>query len=154
VAAQYNVDYTVKGYLAAGVPSNMIVMGAPIYGRAWSGVNKNSNNGLFASATGAGQGTWEQGSYDYADLLNKIKSDPNTYQLHWDDQSQVPYIWAPNTQNGLFSTFESAQSISTRVDYIKANSLGGIMFWEASADVRNANSPDSLIGTAFNKLNA
>ena len=60
----------------------------------------------------------------------------------------LPYIWAPNAENGMFSTYENSKSIALRADYIKSKGLGGIMFWEASADVKDGSSPDSLIGTA------
>ena len=72
-ATQYNVDFTVRAYLAAGIPSDKLVMGAPIYGRGWSGVGS-TNNGLFQKASGLASGTWEAGVFDYKDLLNKVNS--------------------------------------------------------------------------------
>lgn len=151
VASRYNVDYSIQAYLDAGVPSGKLVMGAPIYGRGWSGVT-NANNGLFQNATGPASGTWEKGVFDYSDLLNKVQTQPDVYKVLWDDAAQVPYVWAPTVEGGMFSTYENPESIANRVDYIFANQLGGMMFWEASADVHDSDSPDSLIGTAARLL--
>ena len=61
---KYNADYTIKQYIGAGVPANKIVMGAPLYGKAWKGV-KNSNNGLFQKGSGPAKGTFSDGEFDY-----------------------------------------------------------------------------------------
>ena len=148
VASQYNIDYTVQSYLAEGVPADKIVLGAPAYGRTWTGVGSDSN-GLFQSATGAGEGTWEPGIIDYNDLYNKVKTDSN-YKVYWDDAAKVPYVY--NAQTGFFSTYEDTQSLGLKLDYIKQNQLGGTFFWEASSDIRDSNNPDSLINLAATEL--
>ncbi|TNV73228.1 hypothetical protein FGO68_gene2295 [Halteria grandinella] len=149
--ARYSADYTIQHYIQLGVPASKIVMGAPIYGRGWAGVGA-TNNGLFQSASGASSGTWENGIFDYKDLLQRTQTQPQSYVVHWDSQAEVPYIYAQGLENGLFTTFENAQSIQKRVEYIKKYNLGGIMFWEASADVKDPASPDSLTGTAYRGL--
>ncbi|MDJ0682914.1 MAG: glycoside hydrolase family 18 protein, partial [Xenococcaceae cyanobacterium MO_167.B52] len=146
--SKYNVDYTIQTYLNEGVPADKIVLGAPAYGRTWTGVGSDSN-GLFQSATGAGAGTWEQGVIDYNDLYNKIQTDSN-YQVYWDDASQVPYVY--NEQQKFFSTYENVESMKLKLDYIKENNLGGTFFWEASSDIRDSNDPNSLIGLAAAEL--
>lgn len=151
--AKFNVDYIMQAYVAAGVPKNQLVMGAPMYGRTWQGVQPGPNgDGLFQTATGAGAGTWEKGVIDYADLLNKVQTDPATYQLYRDPSSQVPYVYAPNKDGGWFSSFEDTTSLGTKLDYILANEYAGMMFWELDADVRDASSPDSLLGLAASRL--
>ena len=147
----YTVAYTVDAYLRAGVAPDKLVLGAPIYGRSWRGVGP-TNNGLFQPASGAGSGTWENGSVDYADLLNKTKTQPSVYSVHWDEVAQVPYVYAPTVEGGWFSTFENTRSLEAKIDYLLSKDLGGLMFWEASGDVRDSNSPDSLIGTAARRL--
>ena len=146
--SKYNVDYTIQTYLNEGVPADKIVLGAPAYGRTWTGVGSDSN-GLFQSATGAGEGTWEKGVIDYNDLYNKVQTDSN-YQVYWDDASKVPYVH--NAQTGFFSTYENVESMSLKLDYIKQNQLGGTFFWDASSDIRDSNDPNSLIGLAASEL--
>jgi chitinase len=149
--SRYTIAATVDAYLAAGVAPEKMVLGAPIYGRSWRGVGP-ANDGLFQAASGAGAGTWETGSIDYSDLLNKVKTQPSVYQLYWDAAAGVPYVYAPTVDGGWFSTFENTQSLNLKIDYLMSKGLGGIMFWEASGDVRDANSADSLIGTAAKRL--
>ena len=143
----YTIDQTIQGYLNAGVASDELVLGAPLYGRAWKGVNPTAN-GLYQSASGAATGTWEAGNYDYKDLYNKLQTDPS-YQRYWDNQAKVPYLY--NAKEGIFSTYEDTQSLGHKLDYIKDQGLRGMFFWEASADL-NSNSPDSLITQAATEL--
>jgi chitinase len=81
-----------------------------------------------------------------------VKTQPSVYQLYWDAAAGVPYVYAPTVDGGWFSTFENTQSLNLKIDYLMSKGLGGIMFWEASGDVRDANSADSLIGTAAKRL--
>lgn len=39
IGTQWSVDYTVKGYLAAGVPKEKIQIGFPYYGHTWCGLS-------------------------------------------------------------------------------------------------------------------
>ncbi len=147
LAQQYNVDSTIQTYLNAGVSADKIVMGAPAYGRTWTGVS-GTNNGLFQSATGAGPGTWENGVIDYKDLHNKLETD-KSYVRYWDEQAKVPYVY--NADKGFFSTYEDTESLGYKIDYVKNNSLGGMFFWDASSDLPG-NNPDSLINLAATQL--
>lgn len=147
LAGKYNVDSTIQNYLNAGVSADKIVMGAPLYGRTWQGVSSN-NNGLFQSASGAGEGTWENGMIDYKDLHNKLETD-KSYVRYWDDQAKVPYVY--NADKGFFSTYEDTQSLGYKLDYVQDNSLGGMFFWDASGDLAG-NNPDSLINLAATQL--
>ena len=149
-----NVDSTVQKYLDAGVPAEDIVMGAPLYGRSWQGVG-NTNSGLFQPATGAGPGTWpgEDSLLDYHDLYDKVK-DPNSgYVRYWDGDAKVPYVY--NESQGVFSTYEDIESLTDKLNYIDEKSLGGMFFWEASADLPSSHADyqtNSLIGLAASEL--
>jgi len=155
IDTKFNVDYSMRAYAAAGVPKSQIVMGAPLYGRTWQGVPAGPNgDGLYQTGTGAGAGTWENGVIDYADLLNKVNTQPATYKVYRDNASQVPYVYAPTVGGGWFSTYEDKTSLGKKVDYVLANDYGGMMFWELDADVRNSNSADSLVGYAAGRIKA
>lgn len=149
IASKYNIDWTIKNYIQAGVEPSKIVMGAPAYGRAWKGVGS-ANNGLFRPASGAASGTWEAGIIDYKDLYNRLATQPDKYTRYWDSAAQVPYIYSPN-EGGTFSTYEDRQSLTLKTDYVKNHSLGGTFFWDASSDLRSGS--DSLINIAASNLN-
>ncbi|MEB3161137.1 MAG: glycosyl hydrolase family 18 protein [Synechocystis sp.] len=147
-ANEYTVSSTVQQYLDAGVAPEDIVLGAPSYGRSWTGVS-DVNDGLFQSATGAGPGTWENGVFDYFDLYTKV-NDPNSgYVRYWDEAAQVPYVY--NQQLGVFSTYEDTQSLGAKLDYVQNLGLGGMFFWEASADLAVIHA-DSLIALTASQL--
>ncbi|CAE7146080.1 unnamed protein product, partial [Rhizoctonia solani] len=58
-----DTDTAVKYYVANGATTSKIVMGMPLYGRAFE-----STNGIRQPFNGIGPGTWEQGVYDYKAL--------------------------------------------------------------------------------------
>lgn len=146
--AQYNIASTIQQYKNAGVKAEDIVLGAPLYGRSWTGVSS-FNDGLFQSATGAGPGTWEAGSFDYKDLYQKVNNTNSGYVRYWDDVAKAAYVY--NRSLGVFSTYEDKQSLGVKLDYLKTQGLGGLFFWEASADLPGTHA-DSLIGLAANQL--
>lgn len=131
--AGFYIDATVNNYLAKGAPAEKLVLGVPFYGRSWTGV-ANSNNGLHASATGAGPGTWEPGVLDYADIVGKYLSNPG-YKQFRDPQSQVPYLYNPAT--GVFISFDDQTSMAAKTQYAANKGLGGAMLWDLSSDTRD-----------------
>ena len=108
---------------------------------------------MFEPGTGAGPGTWEDGLFDYYDLYNKV-NDPNSgYVRYWDEDVQVPYVY--NESQGVFSTYEDIESLTHKLNYIDEKSLGGMFFWEASADLPSSHADyqtNSLIGLAASEL--
>ena len=119
-----------QGWIDAGVPAEKLVMGAPIYGRGWSGVGATSD-GLFQSATGLGTGTWEAGVYDYSDLVDHYIGQSD-WERHWHSESLVPYLYSPS--RGEWISYDDEESIGHKMDYIIDQGLGGVMFWELSGD--------------------
>ncbi|MBE9221036.1 glycosyl hydrolase family 18 protein [Dolichospermum flos-aquae] len=139
-AAKVNTNWAIQHYLSAGVPATDIVLGIPLYGRTWTGVNAGSNNGLFQQGTGSSERT-------YRELYNLLGT--NGYQSFWDNSAKVPYIYS--SQTGVFSTYENNQSILGKTDYVKQQGLGGAFFWEITQDLPITN-PDSLINVAATNL--
>lgn len=125
--ATYTVDAGVKTLIAAGAPANKLVMGVPFYGRGWKNVPAGAGgDGLYQSAAGgAAPGTWEAGFNDYKVLKNLAgvrKIHPVTKQL---------YLYTPDMQ---WWSYDDATVIGTKVDYVKANGLGGLMSWSIDGD--------------------
>ena len=87
-------------------------------------------------------GTWESGVFDYDHLK---KSYLPTYTRHWDNASKVPFLY--NASTGIWISYDDAESIRLKCDYIKQQRLAGAMFWELSSD-----RDEDLIGTAFEML--
>jgi chitinase len=125
---KFNVDAAVQAYLDAGVPADKIVVGVPFYGHGWSGV-ADVNHGLYQSFTGLPDATWGDGVYDYRDLSANYL---DTYQRFWHDKAQVPWLYSPDTQ--IMISYEDAQSLAAKTDYVRQRGLGGVMIWELSYD--------------------
>ncbi len=113
-AAKVNTNWAIQHYLSAGVPATDIVLGAPLYGRTWTGVNAGSNNGLFQQGTGSSALT-------YRELYNLLGT--NGYQSFWDNSAKVPYIYSSQTK--VFSTYENNQSILGKL--IMSNNLESVV---------------------------
>ena len=148
----YYTDYAIDLYLDQVDPSK-VVLGAPMYGHSWKGVTKGNDNGLNNPASGAGLDTYwgPEGVVAYWQIMNLLETQPDMYQLYWDDQAKASYIYSP-VNGGTFITYESLEALQYKLDYIKELGLGGIMFWELDDDIRDSDDPDSLLGLTAREL--
>ncbi|KAM0193408.1 hypothetical protein ACHAPA_004401 [Fusarium lateritium] len=135
-ATPFNTDQAIKAYINGGVPSKKMVLGMPIYGRAFE-----NTNGLGQPYTGVGSGSWENGIWDYKALPKAGAS------LVYDSDAQASYSYDAATKELI--SFDTPGMVKNKVLYVKDKSLGGSMFWEASADKTGA---DSLMGTSSKNL--
>ncbi|MFH0068381.1 glycosyl hydrolase family 18 protein [Peribacillus sp. NPDC056705] len=111
----------VQLFLDNGVPANKLVMGIPFYGYEYKGTN-NTNNGLNQSYTGV-----ESVSYN---TIEKNFIGKNGFVRYWNEDSQVPYLWNGST----FISYDDAESMDQKADFIKSKGLAGAMIWEISQD--------------------
>ena len=114
-----SADRTVKEYLEAGVPAAKIVLGVPFYGRSWGGVSS-ENHGLYQ------EGKPARGfHFTLADVPALLESG---YVRYWDAEAAVPYLY--NEEAQIFVSYEDAESLEMKCQYVMDHSLGGVMFWE------------------------
>jgi len=119
-----STDRAVQQFLAVGVSPQKLLIGAAFYGLEFADVQP-AHDGLY-QAYGHYQGTypWPQLK---AEFINR-----NGYIRYWDAAAQAPYLWNATTHR--FISYDDPQSIAAKAAYVKAQHLGGIMYWEQSED--------------------
>jgi chitinase len=132
----FSTQRAVTDYLAAGIPSKKIVMGMPLYGRSFDGTV-----GLGQSYSTVGQGSWENGVWDYKVL-------PKAGAVEYcNTEAAATYSYDSATQEMI--SYDTPAMATMKAQYIQSYSLGGAMFWETSGDKTGSG---SLIGTVANTL--
>jgi len=119
-----SVDQTVRAYLDRGMPRGKMVIGAPFYGRGWTGV-ADQNNGLFQPAAGPAPGTFAAGFEDHKRLAALAG-----FTLHRDQEAGFAWLFDGTT----FWTFDDPLVMRQKAAYVKRHHLGGVMAWSLDAD--------------------
>lgn len=132
----FSTDKAVADYVASGVNPAQIVLGMPIYGRSFQ-----NTDGLGKPYSGVGEGSWENGVWDYKALPR-----PGA-EVRLDEAAGATYSYDAAKRELI--SYDTADMVRKKVDYVKGKGMGGSMFWEASADRTD---DQSLINTSFKAL--
>lgn len=117
----FSIDAAVKYYISHGIPTHKIVLGMPLYGRAFE-----NTDGLGMAFQGIGQGTWENGVHDFKKLpLEGAKE-------CWDGEAGATYCYDKQTR--VLVTYDTVEMARRKAEWVKKEGLGGAMWWESSAD--------------------
>lgn len=131
-------DRAVQQFLAAGVPAKKLVIGAALYGREFADV-QDDHDGLYQPyGHFVNMLTWPDLKAHYIGKQGYVR--------HWDDVAKAPWLWNAKTHH--FITYDDPQSIAAKMAYIKAQHLGGIMYWEQTNDPA-----DELLDAMWHGLN-
>ncbi|KAM5448507.1 Chitinase 4 [Microsporum audouinii] len=128
------VDYYNKN---GSVPKSQIVLGMPLYGRAFT-----NTDGPGKPFQGVGQGSWENGIWDYKvlpkDGAKEEKSD------------ECGASWSYDQASRTMISYDTVPMVQDKTKWVIDNGLGGGMWWEASGDRGGKNATKaggSLIAT-------
>lgn len=135
-----SADRAVREFLAAGVPSEKLVLVVPFYGRAWGEVEA-KDNGLYQP----GKALAEPLDTKYPSLAGLVGK--GGWVREWDDVAQAPFLW--NADKRTFVSYEDPESLRRKCRYVREMGLAGVMFWEYTVD-----STGQLLGTLFTELRA
>ena len=137
----FSTSAAVAAYVAAGVPPRKIVLGMPLYGRAFE-----ATDGPGKPYTGVGSGSWEAGIWDYKVLPlagGTVKSD---------DVAGATYSYDAGKREMI--SFDTVDMVKKKVAYLKGQGMGGSMFWEASGDRTDSGSLISASVSALGGLDS
>ncbi|OAA65350.1 class 5 chitinase 1 [Niveomyces insectorum RCEF 264] len=132
----FNTVGAVQYYVSHGVPPNKIVLGMPLYGRAFE-----QTDGPGKPYSGVGDGNWERGVYDYKKLPL------SGAQEYYDNDAGASYSY--DSGRRMLVTYDTPETAFKKAAFIRESGLGGAMWWESSAD---KNDSASLIGTVVGGL--
>lgn len=119
-----SANESVRAFERAGVPARKIVLGVPFYGHMWGNVGP-ANHGLFQPGSPV-----PHAFAHYQDIASTLLQ--HGFTRYWDASASVPYLY--NQQTRQFVSYEDPVSLAAKCAYVRREGLGGVMFWEYSAD--------------------
>ncbi|KAJ5793627.1 hypothetical protein N7457_000226 [Penicillium paradoxum] len=136
----FSIDAALRHYInVGGVPPSKIVVGMPLYGRAFE-----NTDGPGAPFSGVGEGSWENGVWDY-----KALPKPGSVE-QFDVEAGASFCYDDSSR--CMITYDTPYMAQIKTTFIRDRGLGGAMWWESSGDKggKAADAADgSLIGIFF-----
>ncbi|PNP40846.1 hypothetical protein TGAMA5MH_07286 [Trichoderma gamsii] len=132
----FSTDAAIDHYTRNGVAPSKIVLGMPIYGRAFE-----NTDGPGKPYNGIGEGSWENGIFDY-----KVLPLQGSQEIY-DQATGSSYCYNPQTRKLV--SYDTPHAARVKAGYVKEWGLGGGMWWESSGDKEGQ---DSLIGIVVNEF--
>jgi chitinase len=118
-----SADYSVKYYLAKGMPKDKLCIGTPFGGYLLNSKEMYSSNSGGSAIT-------------YTNANAKLSQG---WIYNWDNVCKVPYLQNPaHTQ---IITYDDTNSIKLKCEYINKNNLKGIIIWKIGEDYANSQTP-------------
>ena len=127
----FSTSHALEYYTSHGIHPAKIVLGMPLYGRAFT-----STKGPGKTFSGTGEGSWEQGVWDFKAL-------PRAGAREFIDE-EIGASWSYDEGARVMVSYDTRDMAKSKVDLVKSHGLGGAMWWESSADKTGE---ESLIGT-------
>ncbi|MFI1759885.1 glycoside hydrolase family 18 protein [Streptomyces sp. NPDC020571] len=118
----FHTSATIAKLKGLGIPSSKLLLGIGFYGRGWTGVTQSEPGG---TATGPAKGTYENGIEDYKVLKSSC---PATGTVGGTAYAKCGNDWW---------SYDTPQTIATKMSYKNEQGLGGTFFWELSGDTAN-----------------
>jgi chitinase len=128
---EFNARASVEAFLAAGLPAEKLVLGVPFYGYGYAGVAA-ANNGRFQPGTTrpdtSAPNPWA-GALRYYRVVEAQRAG---FTRYWDAEARVPWLYHAATRTWI--TYDDAESLALKAEFVRTRKLGGIMIWELSGD--------------------
>lgn len=117
----FDTQTRVNYYILKGILANKIVLGMPIYSRSFD-----ATSGLGMPFSGVGQGTWEAGVYNFKDL-------PLSGAIEFYDET-IGLSYSYDAIKRELISYNTIIVAKQKALWIKQMGMGGVMWWESSAD--------------------
>ena len=123
----FSTAKAVEHYTSHGVHPSKIVVGMPLYGRAFT-----ATDGPGHAFSGTGEGSWEQGIWDYKVL-------PKDGAREYVDK-MVGASWSYDEGKRVMVSYDTLEMAREKMAFVRDQGLGGGMWWESSGDMRGEGS--------------
>lgn len=117
----FSTHRAVSYYQSQGIASSKIVLGMPLYGRAFD-----NTDGLGHPFSGIGQGSWENGVWDYKSL--PLAGAEEVY----DADAKATYSYDKGKRQLV--SYDTVEMAREKAEWVRRMGLGGAMWWESSGD--------------------
>ena len=154
-----SVKSTIAFYTGAGIPKEKLVIGGAFYGKVYelsSSATSFLKQPLKESVDGAYTKVYSAIKTEY---LSKINSNDKSIKVvrEWDSAAQAPYLCVTkydsnnNVVGKEFITYDDAESLKLKAQYVFDEGLAGMMFWELGYEDRETNELVTSIYNVFYK---
>lgn len=124
--AQATIHDSIRIFNDFGIENKRLIVGVAFYGM--------KQIRTYNQATNSYSGwTSSPGGLRYLDIEHELNKEG--YFRVYDEVSQVPYII--NDEGTVFISYDDTESIKAKAEYIIANKIGGMMYWEHMHDHDN-----------------
>ncbi|XP_031097550.1 class V chitinase-like [Ipomoea triloba] len=127
-AGPFSGSYGIQAWIAAGLGAKKLVLGMPLYGKAWRLVDP-SKPGFLVPTSGSAIPNNQYGDISYKDIKKFISDNGATQGYNSTYVSN--YCYAGTT----FIGYDDVESISAKVSYAKKKGLRGYFEWQAAQDL-------------------
>ncbi|KAJ8682783.1 hypothetical protein QAD02_018575 [Eretmocerus hayati] len=127
----FNANYSIHHWIKRGAPPKKLVMGVPLYGQSFS-LAERSVHGLNSPTYGggeAGDATRARGFLSYFEICQRTLT--KGWTVVQDPERRIgPYAY----QGDQWVSFDDAEQVRRKSEYIKQMGLGGGMVWALDLD--------------------
>lgn len=127
-----NVEYTLAYLLKKGAKREKTVLGVPLYGRAFTLLNPNSNLMGAPAKTTSFQGpyTREDGFMGYNEICLEAMDEQAPWTRVWDEYHMAPYMYRGDS----WMSYDDEESLRYKANFAYDQGLAGVMTWSIDTD--------------------
>ena len=125
---------SINFYRGQGFPASKIILGIPTYARTWTLSTNNAGYNAPASGPGApGYATEEAGVLSFYEVCLAIVRDNGWIKVAATPDNG-PYAYSAAEAGATWAGYDDVSSTNFKLNFIKAQGLGGAMVWDVSMD--------------------
>ena len=137
-----NVEASVELFLSQGIAPSKLTLGAPFYGKGWTGCDAALDGNVLYKACTALAREDHEASFEFAyltdegyllrDAEGRYTKGGRGFERHWNAAAKAPWLYNPESRT--FIAYDDEASIREKARYAMRMDLRGVMFWELAQD--------------------